>query len=63
MESEKIVVPISVNTEELDKGIEKAEQLVELLKKANSLVDELTGRNFIDPDELVETTAKNKSRF
>jgi hypothetical protein len=45
MEAEKIVVPISVNTEELDKGIEKAEQLVELLKKANSLIDELTSKN------------------
>jgi dsDNA-binding SOS-regulon protein len=45
MEAEKIVVPISVNTDELDKGIEKAEQLVELLKKANSLIDELTSKN------------------
>ena len=57
MEAEKIVVPISVNTDELDKGIEKAEQLVELLKKANSLIDELTNRNSFYADDFIKMTS------
>lgn len=44
MESQKIIIDVDVNN--LDECVDKANELVELLKKAKTLADELASINF-----------------
>ncbi len=41
MEKESIVVPIKVETKEIDSAIEKAKELVSLLERADELIQSL----------------------
>lgn len=46
-ESNKIVIPVQVNQQEIDNLIKKASRLSELLKEANSLARELASHDLL----------------
>ena len=45
----KSEITVKVNCEQLDKGIEKANRLVELLREAQRIVNSLSGTKELEP--------------